>query len=85
MATSFKGWLSSWGDSWGTVTVDPNAMYGAVTFTFTATGILSNGGTITTRLKYWDGSTWQPKTLQYFDGSLWTTKTLKAWNGSTWI
>lgn len=38
MASSFKGWLDSWGGSWGPVVTDPNSMVGASGFALTATG-----------------------------------------------
>lgn len=41
MATSFDGWGLSWGNSWGVVEADPNAMIGAASFAFHATGDLS--------------------------------------------
>lgn len=41
---------------------------------------LTTGG----RLKYWDGDSWEVKTLKYWDGSGWTTKTLKYWDGDSW-
>lgn len=37
MATSFKGWGSSWSNSWGAISVDPNAMTGAAGFALSAT------------------------------------------------
>ena len=42
MPSSFQGW-EGWGDSWGPVTVDPNAMFGSASFAITATGNLTNG------------------------------------------
>lgn len=33
MATSFAGWADAWGNSWGSVVTDPNAMYGSASFT----------------------------------------------------
>lgn len=36
MATSFKGWADSWGNSWGSVVFDPNAMRGSASFSITA-------------------------------------------------
>ena len=43
MATSFKGWLSSWGNSWGTTATDPNAMRGSASFSFSATASVGGG------------------------------------------
>lgn len=36
MATNFKGWADSWGNSWGSVVTDPNAMRGSATFSIAA-------------------------------------------------
>lgn len=42
MASSWGGsWLDYWGNSWGPITVDPNAMVGSTTFGFSATGTLT--------------------------------------------
>jgi hypothetical protein len=49
------------------------------------THLLQESTTPTSRLKYWNGSTWQAKVLKNWNGSTWQTKTLKRWNGSTWI
>lgn len=38
-----------------------------------------------TRLKYWDGSQWVPKTLEYWDGATWQMGQLKYWDGSAWV
>ena len=38
----------------------------------------------TSRLKYWDGAAWVPKTLKYWDGAAWVPKAVKYWGGSTW-
>ena len=38
MATSFEGWLASWGDSWGPQVFDPNALSGTANITLFATG-----------------------------------------------
>ena len=46
MAASFNGWLSSWGDSWGPQTFDPNTMVGAAGLTFTAIGALIAEGVL---------------------------------------
>ena len=43
MATSFTGWLDSWGGSWGPVAFDPNAMAGAAGFSLTAIASLTVG------------------------------------------
>jgi hypothetical protein len=43
MATSFQGWGSSWLDSWGPVTVDPNAMVGSASFSFAASLQVGSG------------------------------------------
>lgn len=40
MASSFKGWGSSWAQTWDRIS-NPNAMYGSVTIRFTATGAAS--------------------------------------------
>lgn len=47
MTTVFKGWGGAWGDSWGTVVFDPNAMIGSAALHFTAAGVLSSTGTAT--------------------------------------
>ena len=39
MATTFEGWLNSWGSSWGPVT-DNGFVRGTATITFSATGVL---------------------------------------------
>lgn len=45
MATSFKGWLSSWLNSWGQqAPTDPNAMQGTARITFGATGDATAAG-----------------------------------------
>jgi hypothetical protein len=44
VATSFKGWLNSWLDSWGAGTVDPNAVSGTTTITLSATGQIGAAG-----------------------------------------
>ena len=44
MATSFEGWLSSWGQTWDRIS-DPNAMYGSASITITATGTLTSSTT----------------------------------------
>jgi hypothetical protein len=36
MASSFQNWSDAWGNSWGSVVTDPNAMRGGASFTFTA-------------------------------------------------
>jgi len=42
MASSWgSSWLDAFGNSWGEVTVDPNAMVGSGTFGLSATGILT--------------------------------------------
>lgn len=41
MASSFKGWGSSWAQTWDRVS-NPNAMYGSASITITATGLLTN-------------------------------------------
>lgn len=42
MASSWgSSWLDAFGNSWGEVTVDPNAMVGSGTFGFSATGTLT--------------------------------------------
>lgn len=41
MASSFKGWGTSWAQTWDRIS-DPNAMYGSASITFTATGLLTN-------------------------------------------
>lgn len=42
MASSWgSSWLAAFGNSWGEVTVDPNAMVGSTTFGFSATGTLT--------------------------------------------
>ena len=42
MASSWgSSWLDAFGNSWGEVTVDPNAMVGSTTFGFSATGTLT--------------------------------------------
>lgn len=38
MASSFRGWGSSWAQTWERVS-NPNAMYGSVTIRFTATAV----------------------------------------------
>jgi hypothetical protein len=43
VATSFKGWGQSWLDSWGPITVDPNAMQGSASFSFTASLQVNSG------------------------------------------
>lgn len=43
MATSFRGWGTSWANSWGPIAVDPNAMIGAAGFTLTAIATLTSG------------------------------------------
>lgn len=43
MATSFRGWGSSWAGAWGPIAVDPNAMIGAAGFTLTAIATLTSG------------------------------------------
>lgn len=40
MASSFKGWGTSWAQTWDRIS-NPNAMYGSVTIQFTATGVAS--------------------------------------------
>ena len=39
--TSFVGWGGAWGDSWGPLTVDPNAMRGAAGMSVSAVGTLT--------------------------------------------
>lgn len=41
--TSFRGWGQSWLDSWGPVSVDPNAMQGSASFSFTASLQVNSG------------------------------------------
>ena len=42
MSSSWGGsWLDYWGNSWGPITVDPNAMVGSTTFGFMAEGTLT--------------------------------------------
>lgn len=43
MATSFRGWGTSWANAWGPIAVDPNAMVGAAGFTLTAIATLTSG------------------------------------------
>ena len=40
--------------------------------------------TVISRLKYWNGSSWQTGVLKYWNGSSWQTGVLKYWNGSSW-
>ena len=40
MATSFNGWLGSWGDSWGPIAFDPNALSGVANMALYATGFI---------------------------------------------
>ena len=44
MSTVFKGWGGAWGDSWGPVVVDPNAMYGSAALRFTAAATITGAG-----------------------------------------
>lgn len=43
MATSFRGWGSSWLDSWGSIAVDPNAMMGSASFAINASLQVNSG------------------------------------------
>jgi len=43
MATSFRGWGTSWANAWGPIAVDPNAMIGAAGFNLTAIATLTAG------------------------------------------
>ncbi len=36
MASSFQGWADAWGNSWGSVVTNPNAMVGSASFSITA-------------------------------------------------
>lgn len=39
--TSFNGWGTAWGGSWGPTGIDPNALAGSASFSITATGLLT--------------------------------------------
>jgi len=43
MSSWGDSWYNSWLDSWGSVTTDPNAMFGSTTVRITATGTLESG------------------------------------------
>lgn len=48
-------------------------------------GVLLMWSQTKSRLKYWNGYAWVPKTLKEWNGFSWQTKTLKRWNGTTWM
>ena len=39
---------------------------------------------VISRLKKWNGSSWEAVTLKNWNGSSWEIKPLKRWNGSSW-
>ena len=80
-------WLGLYEGDWlgNAGATDPNSMYGSSSFRITVSGSLVNGAITGINLKYWDGSSWQVKTLKYWDGESWVAKTLKYWDGATWI
>lgn len=41
--TSFRGWADAWGNSWGSVVTDPNAMRGSASFSFVAALQVNSG------------------------------------------
>lgn len=41
--TSFRGWADAWGNSWGSVVTDPNAMQGSASFSFLAALQVNSG------------------------------------------
>lgn len=41
---SFNGWGTAWAGAWGATSFNPNAMAGSASFSFTATGTLTAGG-----------------------------------------
>lgn len=39
---------------------------------------------VISRLKKWNGSSWESISLKSWNGSSWEIKPLKRWNGSSW-
>lgn len=59
----------------------------AVTAVLTRTGsgqLLLTPGGITTRLKQWDGATWQPTVVKKWTGTAWEFAAVRVWNGTAW-
>ena len=90
MPSSFQGW-EGWGDSWGPVTVDPNAMFGSASFGIAATGNLTNGtpSTVDVRVSWLEVDTdATPVDVRVSWLALDTAAQgtgLQYWTGTTWL
>lgn len=47
--------------------------------------VSSVSGGSPSRLKRWNGSSWESVSVKYWNGSTWSIKPLKRWNGSSWV
>lgn len=85
LQTNINGQLSTAGASGFTANIDVQITISGTLGQAVADGYLAiisfPGGS---RLKYWNGGTWEAKQLKQWNGVIWELKPLKYWNGSAW-